>query len=82
MAFTQEPTKGPQGIYSLSVFTKYAADFPVIHMLFEIEVQMTDGSIVRRKGELRPHLTQNQIDTIENFLANLVAQATTEIVGS
>ena len=82
MAFTPEPTRGPQEIYSLAVIAKYESELPVPHIVYQVEILMTDGSIVKRSGELRPHLTQGQVDTIETFLSNMVGKATAEMVSS
>jgi hypothetical protein len=88
MAFQPEPTRTPTAIGAITVFLKDSPErvedgetvpaYKSAH--FDVKVVLSDGTVVTRRGDLQPHLTQAQIDGLLAFMADLRAQAEEEIL--
>ena len=82
MAFIKEQSKVPSSIGDISVVITDLED-PTendqVH--YSVQVLQTDGSIFRvATGNLVPHLTQNQINSLVAFMATLRAKAEAELL--
>jgi len=83
MAFIQEPTKTPESIGNIVVFLRDGFDnqgTPFQGAKFDVAVMMSDGSEVRRRGDLAPHITPAQRQALMDFMMALRAQAEDEIL--
>ena len=82
MAFTREPTRTPEAIEDISVelFQPNPAGDEVAGATYSVQVRMSDGSIVVRTGDLTPHITQAQIDSLLGFMTTLRAKAIAEFL--
>lgn len=85
MAFQQEPTRTPVSIGNLVVILKDTWDEvgqPYQSAHFDIRVELSDGSEVVRRGDLVPHITQQQRQALMDFMAALRLQAMGEVLGT
>lgn len=84
MAFDQEPTRTPTAIGSIVVALKDAFDgegTPYQSAHFDVKVELSDGTVITRRGNLVPHITAAQRQGLMDFMASLRAQAEAEILG-
>lgn len=84
MAFTQEPTRTPQAIGSVVVILKDAFNeegSPYQSAHFDIQVELSDGSVIVRRGDLVPHITPAQRSALMTFMEGLRTQAEQEVLG-
>jgi len=79
MAFEVEPVRTPEGIGSLRVTLLIERD-GYKAARYAVEVAMDDGTFVTRKGDLVPHLTQAEIQSLQAFMDDLGAKAEAEIL--
>jgi len=86
MAFPSEQTRSPQVIGNLVVTLKDAiavGEQPAYQSAhFSVQVIFDNGSIVERRGDLAPHITAQQRNTLIQFLSDLRAQAEQQILGT
>lgn len=84
MAFDKEPTRTPMAIRRIvitledGVITSTSETYQTAN--FEIQIELSDGSAVTRRGNLVPHITAGQRQGLLDFMANLRAQAEAEIL--
>jgi len=91
MAFTVEPTRAPSGLGNIIVTLKDAvakfdplsgstASYQSAH--FQIEITMTDGGTVLRRGDLVPYITTPERLGLMTFMETLRARAASQILGA
>lgn len=82
MAFPQEPVRTPHSISDIDV-TLHSPD-PTgpeqAGATFVVRVRLSDGSMREIKGNLVPHLTQQQINGLLSFMADMRIKANAEIL--
>lgn len=47
---------------------------------YEFQLRYSDGSVEMRRGDLTPHLTQQQISSLVAFMAAMRAKAVAEVL--
>lgn len=86
MAFDPEDPRSPSAIGNLKVILHTWPDAEGIidqAASFQVEVLDQNGQALRhRNGSLTPHLTPAQRSGLSQFMADLRAQAETQIVGT
>jgi hypothetical protein len=86
MAFTPEPTRTPTEIRDIYVTLKDMVGGTLEHpdpyqeADFAVLVELSDGTNVRRSGDLVPHITPAQRQGLMDFMTALRAQAETQIL--
>jgi hypothetical protein len=88
MTFSKLTTKVPQEIGTIVVHIKSWNDFfengqEVLagnSIRFSVTIGYSDGSLAQATGNLKPHLTPQQISTIENFIGTLRIKAISELL--
>lgn len=83
MAFTQEPTRIAQSIGNIVVVLKDGFDeqgdaYQSAH--FDVRVELSDGTVTTRRGDLVAHITVAQRNALMDFMASLRTQAESEIL--
>jgi hypothetical protein len=86
MAFQKEPTRTPAAIGNIVVILKDAVGIdeePAYQSAhFDISIELSDGTVVTRRGDLAPHITTEQHQALMSFMADLRPQAVNEILGA
>jgi len=82
MAFDAEPTRTPVNIGEVTIVLRTDPNDAAQQQgaLFEIEVLLSDGTNVNRRGDLVPHITTAQRTALMSFMDSLRTQAETEIL--
>lgn len=82
MAFSKEPVRTPTGIADIEV-RLYSPD-PTSEAQsgasFAVQVRYSDGSVKVLTGDLVPHLTTQQINSLLSFMAAMRTKAVAEIL--
>ena len=84
MTFVIEPTRTPDAIQNIVVTLKDAIAhgdedaYKSAH--FVVNVLLSDGTVIHRKGDLVPHITVAQRDALMAFMNSLRTQAISEIM--
>lgn len=83
MAFVQEPTRTPTEIRNIVIVLKDAFDEegdPYQSAHFRIQIVLSDGTVMWRRGDLVPHITAGQRNALIQLMADLRAQAVNQII--
>jgi len=90
MAFQLEPTRTPEEIGTIVVTLKDApastsedgAPIPAYQAAyFQLEIVLSDGTVIKRSGNLVPHLEPGEGAALMGFMDDLRARAITQILG-
>ena len=79
MAFEPDVIATPQTIADISIQLTDMADGKKT-AAYSVQVAMSDGTIKVRTGDLLPHITTAQRNALQNSMASLRTQATTEML--
>lgn len=83
MAFDKEPTRTANDIGRIEITL---SDNPRADpnesqgVAYIVDIHFSDGSVIQRRGDLWPHLTTAQKNTIANFMANMRTKAVNEFL--
>lgn len=85
MSFETEPTKTPESIGDIVVtlidgFELESGD-PIKSAYFQVEIILSDGTKILRRGNLVPHITAAQRQGLIDFMESLRTQAESQILG-
>lgn len=82
MAFTREPSRAPTAIadVSMQLYDPDPTGSEVASASFSVQVAMSDGSVMVRTGDLAPHITTAQRNSLLAFMAALRTKAIAEIL--
>lgn len=82
MAFTKEPSRVPAAIAAISIqlYDPDPTGSEVASSSFSVQVVMSDGSLVVRTGDLAPHITVAQRNSLLTFMAAMRTKAVAEIL--
>ena len=83
MAFQQQTTITATEIRNITVYLKDAFDeqgTPYQSAHFQVQILMSDGRELSRRGDLVPHITPAQRQGLLDFMDSLRTQAANEIL--
>lgn len=82
MAFVREPVKTPNAIGDIGIelFNPDPTGTGVAGATYSVQVRYSDGSLSVLTGNLVPHLTQAQINSLLAFTAAMRTKAVAEIL--
>lgn len=82
MAFPTEPVRTPVDIADISIqlFDPEPGSGGVAAASYSVQVRYNTGEIKVRQGDLVPHLTQTQINSLLAFMAAMRTKANAEIL--
>ena len=84
MAFNPQAASAPTAVGNIVIILKDAFDeegAPYQSAHFQINIQMSDGRTVHRRGDLVPHITPAQRQGLMDFMVALRMQAGLQILG-
>jgi hypothetical protein len=87
MAFTKEPTKTPASIGEIRIELVDTPAGPLPENVasqganYRVVIVFSDGSTEVRSGNLVPHLTAGQINSLVSFMNTMRTKAVSEFIG-
>lgn len=82
MAFVKETSRTPNVIADISVelFDPAPGSVEIGAVTYSVQIIFSDGSVQVRSGNLIPHLSQAQINSLLAFMATIRLKATAEFL--
>jgi hypothetical protein len=82
MAFTQEPVRTPVAIADISIqlFDPDPTGTETARALYSVQVRYNTGEVRALTGDLVPHLTTQEINSLLAFMATLRTRAIAQIL--
>jgi hypothetical protein len=82
MAFTRETAVTPVAIADISIvlFTPEPGSDEQAGASYSVQVRMSDGTIKVRTGDLVPHISQAQTNSLLSFMAAMRTKAVAEFL--